>query len=150
MKRTLHSFGFAALISATSAFAQGSPGSPVGTWKTIDDKTGKVRSLVKIAEVGGELRGKIDKLIYGPDDKPNPVCEKCEGAEKDAPIVGLTILKGFKKGPDGQWQDGEVLDPENGKTYRSRLSPTEDGKKLEVRGYIGSPIFGRSQVWVRE
>lgn len=147
MKATRQLVMLIALLAAAPAFAQESP---VGTWKTVDDKSGKVRSLVKISEVNGELRGKIEKFFPGPDEKPNAICEKCEGAQKDAPILGFTLIQGFKKGPDGQWQDGEITDPENGKTYRSRLTPIEGGKKLEVRGYIGSPIFGRSQIWVRE
>ena len=147
MKTFLRFLFVALLLAAAPVFAQETP---LGTWKTIDDKTGKVRSLVKIIEVNGELRGKIEKLFPQPEDKANPVCDKCEGVQKDAPFLGFLLLKGFKKGVDGQLQEGEVTDPENGKTYRSRLTLLEGGKKLEVRGYIGAPIFGRSQVWARD
>jgi uncharacterized protein (DUF2147 family) len=94
------------------------------------------------------LSGVIEKLL---DPKAATVCEKCTGERKDKPVVGMTIIRGIKRNADDTtlWDGGEVLDPENGSTYRLRLRPAEGGKKLEVRGFIGAPVFGRSQTWVR-
>lgn len=134
------------LLASTCALADGSP---VGLWKNIDDATGKPKALVRITESNGELSGKIEKLFRAPDQDQNPLCEKCEGDLKGQPIVGLTILSGLKKDGD-QYSGGEILDPANGKVYKSKLTVQEDGKKLNVRGYVGMPMLGRTQTWVRE
>lgn len=134
-----------ALMSA-GAWAQ--DGSPLGLWKTIDDETGKPKSLIRISESNGELKGKIEKLFREAGEDPNPKCDKCEDMRKDQPIIGMTILTGMKK--DGtEYNGGQILDPANGKVYRSKLSVTDGGKKLDVRGYIGIPMLGRTQTWVR-
>ena len=123
---------------------------PVGTWKTIDDATKKEKSLVRITESGGVLTGKIEKLL-DPDTKPDAVCDKCTDDRKDKPILGLTIISGVKKSAsaDDLWDGGQILDPADGKIYKVRLSPIDGGKKLEVRGYIGLPLLGRTQTWIR-
>ena len=123
--------------------------SPAGLWKNIDDVTGKPRGLVRITESNGTLEGKIEKVFPGPNESQNPKCEKCEGANKDAPIVGLVILSGLKKDGDA-YAGGQILDPDNGKLYSSKVQLIDGGKKLNVRGYIGVPILGRSQTWVRQ
>jgi uncharacterized protein (DUF2147 family) len=123
--------------------------SPVGLWRTIDDRTGKPKALVRISESGGELTGKIEKLFREPGADPDPKCGKCEGHRKDKPIVGLIILSGLKRNGE-EYQNGQILDPENGKLYASRLNVSDDGKQLQVRGYIGVPLLGRTQVWMRE
>jgi uncharacterized protein (DUF2147 family) len=123
--------------------------SPVGVWKTIDDSSGKVKALVKIVEVNGELRGSIEKLYQEPDEDQNPHCEKCSGERKNAPVLGMTILYGLHQDEDGNWSGGEILDPGNGDTYHSKLTVAADGKTLVMRGYIGMSLFGRSQTWQR-
>ncbi len=123
--------------------------SPVGLWKSIDDKSGKAKALIRITETGGELQGKIEKLFLEADADKNPKCDKCDGANKDQPIVGMTILFGLKKDGD-EYNGGKILDPANGKLYSSKLNVIENNKKLSVRGYIGAPLFGRSQTWLRE
>lgn len=124
--------------------------SPVGLWKSIDDKSGKPKALIRITETGGELQGKIEKLFLEADaPEKDPKCGKCEGTNKDQPIVGMTILTGLKKDGD-EYTGGKILDPGNGKLYSSKLSVIENNKKLNVRGYIGAPIFGRTQTWLRE
>jgi uncharacterized protein (DUF2147 family) len=136
----------ALLLSAPLAHADDT--SPVGLWQTIDDTTHKPTALIRITEQNGQLQGRIEKLILAPGADPNPSCVACSGALKDQPVVGLTILSGLKK--DGAiYNGGEILDPNNGKTYRSKLTLLDGGKKLEVRGYIGTPLLGRSQTWVR-
>ncbi|MGK5080627.1 DUF2147 domain-containing protein [Janthinobacterium sp. HLX7-2] len=139
----------AALAIAGSASARGDNSTPVGTWKTIDDASGKPKSLVVITENNGVLQGKIEKLFRGPEEDQNPKCDKCTGANKDQPMIGLTILTGLKK--DGNaWTGGEITDPASGKVYKSKAELSEGGNKLQVRGYVGVPMFGRSQTWVRE
>lgn len=137
----------AAILAMPAAWAQST--SPVGTWKTIDDKTGKPKALVRVTEEQGILTGKIEKLFREPGEDQNPMCVKCDGARKDQPIIGMTMLSGLKK--DGNdWSGGEILDPAAGKTYRSKATLKNNGNTLEVRGYIGTPLLGRSQTWVRE
>lgn len=135
----------AVLLLHGAAFAQATP---VGLWKTIDDETKKEKSLVRIVETGGTLSGRIEKLL-APDAKADDVCDKCTDERKDKPIVGLSIIRNAKVSPEdpGLWTGGEILDPNNGKTYKLRLKPLDGGKALEVRGYIGP--FYRNQTWIR-
>jgi uncharacterized protein (DUF2147 family) len=136
----------AAALTSLNILAQDA--SPVGLWKTIDDDTGKPKALIRITENNGELRGKIEKLFLDIGEK-NPKCDKCEGAQKDQPIIGMTILSGMKQ--EGiEYGDGQILDPANGKVYKSKMSLADNGKKLNVRGYIGMPMLGRTQTWLRE
>jgi len=123
--------------------------SPVGLWKNIDDVTGKPRVLVRITQSNGTLQGQIEKVFLRPDEDPNPKCEKCEGALKNVPVIGLVMLTGLKKNGD-EYTDGQIIDADNGKVYSSKVRLTDGGKKLSVRGYIGVPILGRSQVWERQ
>lgn len=133
-------------LAASAAWAQ--EASPIGVWKTIDDETGKPKSLIRISESNGELRGRIEKLFREAGEEANPKCDKCEGTLKDQPIIGMTILTGMKK--DGsEYNGGKILDPANGKVYRSKMSLADDGRKLDVRGYIGVPMLGRTQTWLR-
>lgn len=120
---------------------------PVGVWKSLDDKTGAPKSEVRITDNGGTLTGKVERILREGAD-PNAVCDKCTDDRKDKTIVGLEIIRGAKKAEGKDvWEDGKILDPENGKTYTLRLTPVEGGQKLEVRGSIGP--FGRTQTWVR-
>jgi len=134
------------LISLTGA-AIASEATPVGLWRTIDDN--KEKSLVRITEVNGELRGTIEKLIREPNEDPNPACDKCSGDKKNKPVLGMMIMSGLKRDGD-EWKGGEILDPNNGKTYKCKMSVDESGKKLNVRGFIGVSLLGRTQVWLRE
>ena len=140
----------AACALATGAWAQPQQATPVGLWKTVDDDTHREKSLVRITESGGVLSGRIDKLL-DPATPKDKVCEKCTDDRKDQPVLGMAIIRGVKKNPDedAQWDGGSILDPAKGKSYKVRLRVLEDGRKLEVRGYIGTPVIGRSQVWTR-
>jgi uncharacterized protein (DUF2147 family) len=123
--------------------------SPVGRWRTVDDATGKVNSVVVVWEQGGKLYGKIEKLVDPEPQDPDPRCTRCEGEMKDRPLVGLRILWDLKK--DGnQWSGGKILDPDNGKTYRCSIAVEDGGAKLKVRGFIGLSLLGRTQHWLRE
>lgn len=123
--------------------------SPVGLWKTIDDDTGKPRSLVRVIQVGQEYQAKVEKIFSKPGEDPNPSCEKCEGTRHDQPVMGMTILWGLKK-QGAEYQGGEILDPENGKVYRIKMKLQDGGRTLHVRGFIGFSLFGRTQIWIRE
>lgn len=123
--------------------------SPVGKWRSIDDNTGKERSIIVITEENGELKGTVEKIFTQPGDDPTHICKLCNGDRKDKPIVGMNIMWGLKK-YDDTWSGGEILDPKNGKTYKCKLSLEDGGKKLKVRGYIGISLIGRTQTWHRE
>ena len=129
---------------AGSALAQATP---VGLWRTIDDETKTEKSLVRITDNAGVLSGKIEKLAD--PTKANAVCEKCTDERKDQPVVGMMILRNVRASDPGVWEGGEILDPNNGKNYRVKLRPIDGGKQLEVRGYIGVPMLGRTQTWIR-
>jgi len=120
---------------------------PVGLWRNIDDKTGEAKAEIRIAETAGALNGRIERRV-AKDAKPDAKCEECKDDRKDKPMDGLEIIRGAKKAQDKDvWEDGKILDPENGREYRLRLTPIEGGKRLEVRGSFGP--FGRTQTWVR-
>lgn len=140
------SFAIAALLAGATVAAQTTP---VGLWRTIDDATGKQKSLVRITEANGVFSGKVEKLFREPAEEQNPLCDKCDGELKGKPALGMTILTGIRQ--DGrEFAGGKILDPNNGKVYSSKLTLTDGGKKLEMRGYIGTPMLGRTQVWLRE
>jgi uncharacterized protein (DUF2147 family) len=136
--------GFAALAVSIGVQAQMTP---VGNWHTIDDKTKEVKSEIRITDSGGVLTGVVTKLLRK-EAKQDAVCDECSDDRKGKPMLGLEIIRGAKKA-DGKdvWEDGKILDPENGKTYTLRLTPIEDGRKLEVRGSVFG--IGRTQTWVR-
>ena len=134
----------AALTASGFACAQMSP---VGTWNTIDDKTKEIKSEIVVTETAGVLSGKVSKLLRKDVDQ-KAVCTECSDDRKDKPLIGLEIIRGAKKADSKDvWEDGKILDPENGKNYTLRLTPIEGGKKLEVRGSVFG--IGRTQTWVR-
>lgn len=120
---------------------------PVGFWNTISDRDGKPTGIVEIREVNGELFGVVRGILAeaGPEDS---VCGKCTGDRKGQRVIGMEILRHMRRSGD-DWSGGEILDPENGKTYRAAMHLEDGGKKLIVRGYIGISLFGRSQTWLR-
>lgn len=142
MKRAVAAIVFVA--ASASALAQMSP---VGLWRSADDKTGEVKAEIRIAENGGALAGRIEKTLKK-DAKPDATCDECEGDRKGKPVTGLEIIRGGKKAEGKDvWEGGRILDPENGKEYRASFTPIDGGKKLEVRGYLGP--FWRTQTWTR-
>jgi len=127
---------------------------PVGTWQQIDDVTGKAKSIIEITDNGGILQGKITKLMNLSaeeiaQDGEHPICKRCEGALKDQPIEGMVIMVGVSK-DSHVWDGGTIVDPKSGKTYKVKLSMGGDGQKLDVRGYIGISLLGRTQTWIRQ
>lgn len=115
-----------------------------GKWKTIDDETGKPKSIVEITEKDGKAYGKILKLFREPDEDQDPICDDCTDYRKDKKVLGMTIITDMEK-DDDEWDDGEILDPKNGKIYDCKLWLADDGT-LKVRGYI--VFFFRTQTWL--
>ncbi len=137
----------AAIVFIAIGAAASAQMTPVGTWRSIDDKTKEPKAQVVITDNGGVLTGRIEKILKK-DAKPNAVCDECSDDRKGKPVEGLEIIRGAKKAEGKDvWEGGKVLDPENGKEYTLRLTPEDGGKKLAVRGSIGP--FGRTQIWTR-
>lgn len=135
MKKSL--FAFFALTLSTLSFAQ-----IEGKWKTIDDETGKEKSVVEIFKKSdGKYYGKIVQLFSKPE---NNNCVKCTDDRKNKPLIGLEVIRGLKKSGD-EFTGGTITDPKSGKTYKCTI--TKDGTKLNVRGYVGVSLLGRTQTW---
>ena len=136
-----------AIILGSIAFSALAQTTPVGLWRSTDDKTGEAKAEVRIVESGGVLSGKIEKRLLK-TAKPEDICTKCSDDRKDQPLLGLEIIRGAKKAEGREvWEGGKILDPENGRSYTLKMTSVEDGKKLEVRGSFGP--FGRTQTWTR-
>jgi uncharacterized protein (DUF2147 family) len=121
--------------------------SPVGLWKTIDDKTHQARGTIRVYEENGEWFGRIEST-FNPAEQ-NELCNKCSGPRKDHPVIGMVVMRGLTR-HGSEYSGGEILDPETGFVYRCRLTISSDGNRLLVRGYVGISILGRSQTWLRE
>jgi uncharacterized protein (DUF2147 family) len=135
-----------ALLAAGSSFAQMTP---VGTWHSIDDKTGEAKAEIQIVDKDGVLSGRVVKSLRN-DPNAKKICDDCKDDRKGQTIIGMEIIRGVKPDASGEnlWANGgKILDPENGKEYTVKMVPQEGGKKLQVRGYIGP--FYRTQVWLR-
>lgn len=133
------SLGLASTLAAAQA-------TPAGLWRTIDDETKTEKSLVRISEAGGVFTGKVEKIADA--TKQDSKCDKCTDSRKDQKVLGMTIVQGVKKAEGEAYFDGgEILDPNNGKVYKVRMTPKDGGKTLEVRGFIGP--FYRNQTWQR-
>jgi len=132
-------------LQMSVAWAQATP---VGLWKSIDDKTTKEKSLVRITEAGGVFTGTIEKVL-DPEAPPDAKCSECKDERRDKPILGFLLIRNVKQSADDAsiWDGGDITDPNNGKVYRVRLRPVDAGKRLEVRGYVGP--FYRTQHWQR-
>ena len=133
------------LALSSLAFAQTTP---VGTWTTVDDKTQKPKSVVEIYEArDGTLAGRVNEILQS-DRGPNPLCDKCSGNNKDKPVKGMVMLWGVNK-KGSSWEGGKILDPTTGKIYSVKMTPVDGGKKLQVRGFMGFSLLGKTQVWIR-
>ena len=116
-----------------------------GKWKTIDDETGKEKSIVEIYEENGKAYAKVLQVLEkGKEDK---ICDLCKGDNKNKPVKGMVIINGLSKDGD-EWNSGKILDPKNGKEYKCYIA-LENQNKLKVRGFIGFALIGRTQYWTR-
>ena len=121
----------------------------LGNWRTIDDETGKTKSIVKIFQTeSGEIQGRVIEILHS-DRGPNPLCDNCPGERAGKPVKGMVILWGMSPDGENAYTGGKIIDPSKGKVYKAKLKLREDGK-LEVRGFIGFSLIGRTQVWERE
>ena len=124
--------------------------SPVGLWRTIDDESKQPKAEIRISQnAAGGLSGVVERSLQNnPNTEPN--CNLCTDDRKGKPKIGMEIIRGGQQS-DGKavWEGGKILDPENGKNYSLRLTPIDGGKKLEVRGFVGAPLLGRTQTWIR-
>ena len=116
-----------------------------GKWKTIDDETGEAKSIVEIYKQNGKVYGKVVEILDA--KKRNLTCINCTGSDKDKPILGLVIIKGLEKDGD-EYSDGTITDPNSGKIYKCYIE-LEGANKLNVRGYVGFSLLGRTQTWQR-
>ena len=139
---------FSALLLAFPALAGAAEDltSPEGFWKTIPDN-GSDPGIVKVTLKDGKLTAQVVKVLS--EKHPNPRCIKCEGALKDAPIVGIKLVENLAPVEKDVWGNGQVLDPDSGKFYKVKISLIDGGKRIKLRGYIGAPAFGRTQYWER-
>lgn len=136
-----------ALPLMAAAFAASAQSSPVGRWKTIDDETGKAKSIVEIYQnANGTLGGRVVEILHS-DRGPNPVCDKCKDDRRNKPVKGMEIVRGMKKSGD-QWAGGTILRPADGKVFKSKMKLLEGGKKLGVSGCIA--FICKEQVWLRQ
>ena len=137
----------AAFVLAFSSACAMAQMTPVGLWKTIDDDGKTEKSLVRISDSGGVLSGTIEKIFDAA--KQDAKCDKCSDERKDKPVLGMTIIRNARQDANDKtlWTGGEILDPNNGKTYKTRLKPVDGGKTMEMRGYIG--FLYRTQIWQR-
>ena len=120
--------------------------SPVGEWRTIDDNTHQPKGIVRIFETNGKLYGVVEKSLV--EHPAQTKCDDCTDDRKGKPILGLDIIRGLQRDGD-QWDGGTILDPENGKVYRCKMTLQNGGQELAVRGFIGISLLGRTQIWQR-
>ena len=137
----------AAMLPLLAPPALHAQASPAGLWQAISDVDGKPNAVIEIREVDGEFVGTVAALFSASDSAA--VCDQCSGERRGQRVLGIRMIWGMR--PDGdEWSGGSILDPESGKIYRARMHLEDGGKRLVVRGYVGLPMFGRSQVWVRQ
>ena len=138
------------LNAAATAAPAGAEPSAAGLWEQVDEKSGTPESWFRIVEKDGVYIGTIVKMFQKPGEPPPESwrCTKCEGAEKDAQVLGLTLIKGMKR-KGLSYEDGTIMDPRDGSVYRALMQVSPDGRKLEVRGYLGIALLGRTQTWNR-
>ena len=134
-------------IPIESLHSQQMSTSPAGDWRTFGDRGERPRALVHLTEEGGTLTGTLVESLV-PGEELSGICDKCSGSRKDMPMAGLEFLTGLKSRGEGEYRDGEILDPETGKTYRCTVKMIGTNKLL-VRGYLGVSLLGRSQEWER-
>ncbi len=143
-KKNMKKF-IATMVLSFFAIGMANAQSVLGKWKTIDDETGKAKSIVEIYESNGKIYGKVVEILT---EKKDAKCNKCSGADKGKPIKGLVVIKGLQKDGD-EYSGGKILDPNSGKEYKCVVK-LDGAKKLSVRGYVGIQALGRTQTWHRQ
>ena len=131
-----------AVLFGNNLFAQSNPA--VGLWKNVEPTR---TIMIRTTEQNGELTGKVEKVLKGGAEDTTGTCPKCQGENKDKPVIGMTIIWGMHKESDGRWSGGKILEPDTGKIYACKIEPVEGGKKINVRGSIA--FLGKTQTWER-
>jgi uncharacterized protein (DUF2147 family) len=140
--------GVIGLVGVAGFSLQAAEPTALGLWEQVDENSGKAESWFKVTERNGTYEGTIVKIFFKPGEDENWTCDKCEGADRGKPVLGLMLIKGMKRnGLD--YENGTIMDPRDGSVYRALMRLAPDGQKLEVRGYLGFSFLGRSQVWNR-
>lgn len=148
--RHLHLVVLTFLLYVVSAVSAPSSDLLPGLWEQFDDKSGKLQALIRVSKLAdGTYAGLVEKIIVEPGEDPNPRCEKCTDHRRDMPVLGMQIISGLKRTGDATYANGWILDPDEGESYRLRMSVGIDGNNLDVRGYVGISLFGRTQIWRR-
>ena len=137
----------AVLACAVALPALAAEMSPVGLWRTTDEKTGEAKSEVRIVDNAGVVSGKVTKLLRKGANQA-AVCDRCSDDRKDQPITGMEIIRGMKASGGGKYAGGTILKPDEGKVYKSKMALVEGGQKLEVSGCIA--FICKSQTWLRQ
>lgn len=151
MKKLISLFVLCA-VSCGWQLAFSANNSPIGYWKIIDDVTGKAKSIIQIWQRPDKrLNGKLVTIYPDPGKDIYQVCTACQGEKHNQRILGMVIMEGLKQDKENPnlWNGAWILDPRNGKTYHFNVTVVENGNKLNARGYIGLPLFGRTQTWLR-
>ena len=146
MKKITFSLLLTALFGFWSSLSAQTMDTIAGTWKTYDDETNQPAAIVQISEKNGVFSGVIMKLL---DTSGPSTCEKCTDFRKGKPVLGMEILSGLKKNGDN-FSGGQILDPDDGEIYRAEMKLKDQGSKLDLRAYVGIPLLGRTQTWIRE
>jgi uncharacterized protein (DUF2147 family) len=145
--RFLHAIYVALVLLAAGAASAQDHDTPAGLWRAFDDHTAKPSALIRLVEADGIVSGRIEKFL-DPNDKPEDVCDKCTDDRKGQRILGMQILRNLHRVGD-HYEGGDILDPGNGKIYRCNVHVADGGARLEVRGFIGFSLLGRTQTWER-
>ncbi len=139
----------AAVAFTAQAYAASNMNSAIGYWKTVDDKTGQILSVVQIYPGGDSLYGKIVKIYPVLGQKTTDLCVKCRGGLLNKPMLGLQIMSGMVPISANAWGRGRVLDPKSGSVYSGSMKLIDNGQKLRLRGFVGISLFGRTETWLR-